>query len=277
MAATVTVRSQRTAPAPPSPPRQGAITTGVYRNVFVEAGYAQKDIDVRLQATHQQLWEGDPSNGTIVYAAQDATINGSYVTDVANNDVRTERMSYGMMGTVQLNNQTLFDSIFTWYKVYMQHEAGTAASGLSSWHCSTNGRSLSAGSASDGETWFVTALIFATRWWIDSSGRYNYTAETNFIFSALTNKEDPPAVVTAARAASTCSGELWTSTATHERCASCHSWAPSTRTRRITCQRSRGVGEESQWSLSGLVLAISGHHLTHLLAQHHPSSDRSCT
>ena len=188
----VNSRSAPAQPGPPTPPRRGAISTGVYRNVFLEAGYSQKDIDARLQSIHSQLLWGNPTNETIVYPAQDAKINGSFVTDVANNDVRTEGMSYGMMNAVQLNNQTLFDRIFTWYKVYMQHPAGTAAAGLSSWHCSLNGQSLSAGSASDGETWFVTALIFATRRWGDNTGRYNYSAETDFILNALIHKEDPP-------------------------------------------------------------------------------------
>ena len=180
------------APGPPTPPRTGAIASGVYRNVFVEAGYSEADVTARLQAICHQLWFGNPSNETIVYPAQNASVNGAFVTDVANNDVRTEGMSYGLMWAVQLNNQTLFDRIFTWYKVYMQHPAGTAAAGLSSWHNSLDGRVLSAGSASDGETWFVTALIFAQRRWGDSTGRYNYSFETDFILSALTDKEDPP-------------------------------------------------------------------------------------
>ena len=74
----------------------------------------------------------------------------------------------------------------------MQHARGTAAAGLSSWRCSTNGRSMDANSASDGETWFVTALIFAHRRWGDSTGDWNYTAETDFILSNLIHKEDAP-------------------------------------------------------------------------------------
>ena len=179
------------APGPPVPPTKGAIATGVYRNVFLEAGYAQVDIDARLLSIHRQLMEGEPSTQTIVYPAQNASVNASYVTDVANNDVRTEGMSYGMMWAVQLNLQTTFDRIFRWYKVYMQHPAGDVRAGLSAWHCQTSGKPIDAGSASDGETWFVTALIFASRRWGDH-GTMNYTAEGAFIMDALTNKEDPP-------------------------------------------------------------------------------------
>ena len=175
---------------PPVPPKQGAIASGVYRNIFVEAGYAQADIDKRLQTIAAQLIGGDPKTQTIVYPAQDPTVNGSYVLDVNNNDVRTEGMSYGMMWAVQLNNQTLFDRIFTWYKRYMQHPPGDVQAGFASWHCRQNGEVIDAGPAPDGETWTITALIFATRRWGDS-GRINYTFEAEFVTTSAINKEGP--------------------------------------------------------------------------------------
>ena len=186
--ATVPTMPTRDAPVPPT---TGAIASGVYRNIFAEAGYAQADIDKRLLAITSQLIGGDPNTQTIVYPAQDPTVNGSYVLDVNNNDVRTEGMSYGMMWAVQLNNQTLFDRIYTWYKTYMQHPVGDPQAGFASWHCRQNGEVIDAGPAPDGETWTITAHILAARRWGDA-GRINYTAEAEFVLTSLINKEKPP-------------------------------------------------------------------------------------
>ena len=124
---------------PPQPPTRGAIETGVYRNVFAEAGYAQSEITQRLIAIANQLLFGNPSNEAIVFPGQDSTVNASYVEDINNGDVRTEGMSYGLMWTVQLNMQTLFDRIFRWYRIYMRHPVGDVRAGYASWHCKPSG------------------------------------------------------------------------------------------------------------------------------------------
>ena len=191
------LRATKASPLPqptrdaPVPPTTGAIASGVYRNIFAEAGYAQADIDKRLLAITTQLLAGDPKTQTIVYPAQDASVNGSYVLDVYDNDVRSEGMSYGMMWAVQLNNQTLFDRIYTWYKTYMQHPVGDPRAGFASWHCQQNGQVMDQGPAPDGETWTITAHILAARRWGDA-GRINYTAEAAFVLSSLINKEKAP-------------------------------------------------------------------------------------
>ena len=177
----------------PIPPKTGAIASGVYRNIFLEAGYAQADIDARLASITASLLNGDPKTQSIVYPALDPHVNASYILDVIDQDVRSEGMSYGLMWAVQLNNQTLFDALFTWYKTYMQHPVGDPRAGYASWHCRTNGGVLDPGPAPDGETWVITALIFAGRRWTDnSSSRWNYTAEAAFVLTALISKEQPP-------------------------------------------------------------------------------------
>ena len=175
----------------PTPPTVGAVASGVYRNIFAEAGYAQSDIDKRLQTIAAQLLSGDPKTQSIIFPAQNSSVNGSYVLDVYDNDVRSEGMSYGMMWAVQLNNQTLFDRIYTWYKTYMQHPVGDPRAGFASWHCQQNGQVMDAGPAPDGETWTITAHILAARRWGDA-GRINYTAEAEFVLTSLINKEKPP-------------------------------------------------------------------------------------
>ena len=72
----------------------GAFASGNYRNLLADRGIPKAAINARLEATFQQLFHGDPKTQAIFYAAG-ANPNGplGYVTDVANHDARTERMS----------------------------------------------------------------------------------------------------------------------------------------------------------------------------------------
>ena len=191
MATNFAAFARRVARDPPMPPTTGAVASGVYRNVFLEAGYKQADIDARLASITTQLLRGNPQNETIVYLAQNTSLPGSYVLDVFDNDVRTEGMSYGMMWAVQLNNQTLFDRISTWYKTYMQRPVGDPQAGFASWHCRQDGSVIDNGPAPDGETWTITAHILAARRWGDA-GSINYTAEAAFVLQSAIDKEKPP-------------------------------------------------------------------------------------
>ena len=115
----------------------------------------------------------------------------TYVTDAKNKDVRTEGMSYGMMVNVQMNNQTAFDRIWRWVLAHMYH--GSPADplhGWSAWHATTAGVPIDEGQAPDGETFFVTALIFASARWGDG-GAYNYSAWADTILGLVTAKPDP--------------------------------------------------------------------------------------
>ena len=42
----------------PRPPRVGAVESGAYRNMFIEAGYTQEAIDAKIEAAWQQLYFG---------------------------------------------------------------------------------------------------------------------------------------------------------------------------------------------------------------------------
>eukprot|EP00912_Choanoflagellata_sp_UC4_P001887 UC4_evm7s1211 len=176
----------------PTPPTRsnGAVSTGIYRNLFVEGPFniTPQQSHARLQAIFQQLFYGDPSTEAIFYPQLDST---GYILDVDNNDVRTEGMSYGMMIAVQFGNQTLFDLIWTWAKKHMRHnDPSDAYYGYFSWHCKTDGSVLDKSPASDGETYFATALYFA-------ANRFNstiYAEEANIILSCATNKTNRQSV-----------------------------------------------------------------------------------
>ena len=87
------------------PWEEGAFETGEYRNMFLEMGYKQSEIDARLKQIYTDLFEGD---NKIYFEANDSM---AYISDIKNNDVRSEGMSYGMMIAVQLDNKDMFDKI----------------------------------------------------------------------------------------------------------------------------------------------------------------------
>jgi endo-1,4-beta-D-glucanase Y len=104
-------------------------------------------------------------------------------------------MSYGMMVTVQLDQQRQFDALFGWAKKNMQHtDQSDPRYGYFSWHCGIDGSKKDQNPASDGETWFVTALYFASHRW-GNSGRFNYRAEADLIIEAAATKESGGKVV----------------------------------------------------------------------------------
>ena len=126
----------------------GAFETGRYRNLFHELlGRTNDEVEAKLQAAWQQLFYGRDDTQRLYFPVGS---DMAYVPDIANNDVRTEGMSYGMMIAVQMNRQKEFDRIWKWAKTYMYHADGLFA-GYFAWHCAYDGRQLYPGPASDGE------------------------------------------------------------------------------------------------------------------------------
>jgi oligosaccharide reducing-end xylanase len=96
--------------------------------------------------------------------------------------VRTEGLSYGMMIAVQLNKQTEFNRIWKWAKLHLQQ-----ANGYFAWHADTSGQIISSNPAPDGEEYFASALIFASKRWGDGSGIFDYATEARNLLDALAN------------------------------------------------------------------------------------------
>lgn len=165
-----------------NPRNKGAWTTGSYRNVFLELGYSKADIDAKLAKAYHDLFEGAHK---IYFEVGDSM---AYVSDLKNHDARTEGLSYGMMVAVQLNKKEVFDRIWRWSKAYLQHQEGPRK-GYFAW--SIHPESLkrnSEGSASDGELYFVTSLLFASNQWGNNTG-INYYAEARNILDAMWEKD----------------------------------------------------------------------------------------
>jgi oligosaccharide reducing-end xylanase len=159
-------------------PGNGCTPPASYANLFVTlSGHTQAETDAKVAAAWNQLFSTSGAN-TVFYNGPGS--DESYVKDVANNDVRTEGMSYGMMIAVQLDHQMEFDRLWAFVKKHMAQSSGQYA-----WHTSTSGSPLATGGAPDGDEYFATALIFAAKRWGATSGKFDYAAEAQPVLKTL--------------------------------------------------------------------------------------------
>ncbi len=164
------------------PWEKGAHETGKYRNLFLEAGYKQEDIDAKLAKAYYDVFEGP--NRVYFEVGDDM----AYVSDIKNKDARTEGLSYGLMVAVQFNKKDVFDRLWRWSKKYMQHQGGPR-DGYFAWSVDPKtGKHNSEGTASDGELYFVTALLFASNLWGNDTG-IDYYGEARRILDAMWSKD----------------------------------------------------------------------------------------
>lgn len=163
---------------------QGAFHTGVYRNMFKELlNKTDAEINTKTNAAFQQIFYGS-SNQKLYY---EVGTDMAYILDVANNDVRSEGMSYGLMICVQLDKKAEFNKLWKWTKTYMHHSSGNL-DGFFRWQLNTGGGAIDNNPAPDGEAYFVTALFFAANRWGNGTGIYNYAAEAQSVLSKVQSK-----------------------------------------------------------------------------------------
>lgn len=166
---------------PLNPWTRGGIETGQYRNLFAEMGYPQEEIDRRLLQVFDDVFTG-PNK---VYFEVGDTM--AYVSDVKNDDVRTEGMSYGLMVAVQFGRKDMFDRLWRWSKRYMQMHDGPMK-GYFRWSCKRTGEPNAQGPASDGELYFITSLLFASNQWGNDTG-IDYLREAQYILDCVQPKQ----------------------------------------------------------------------------------------
>jgi oligosaccharide reducing-end xylanase len=165
----------------------GAYKTHHYRDLFAEQGRSTAETHARIESAFQQLFHGDGQEQR-VYFETGANQNGTlaYITDWANNDARTEGMSYGMMICVQLNKKREFDAIWNWARTFMLiTDSKNPSVGYFAWSMNTDGMPRSTGAAPDGEEYFVMSLYFAAHRWGNGKGIYNYQAEADSILRGM--------------------------------------------------------------------------------------------
>src|SRR5258708_7012091 len=180
----------------PTAATAGAALTGNYRNLFAEWGKSEADIDSRVNAAYHSLF--NPGGDDTVY--YETGNDMAYVEDIGNNDVRTEGMSYGMMITVMMDDQSKFNKLWKFVKTHMQcpnslFDCGAPGQrdGYSSWHVNATEPfySIDPNPAPDGEEYFTSSLLFAAGRWGNGTGIFDYQAEAQTILDAML-KDDRP-------------------------------------------------------------------------------------
>ena len=160
---------------------RGAFETQKYRNFFAEMGYEEEEIEAKMRSVFNDVFYGP---NKVYFEVGDSM---AYISDLKNNDVRTEGISYGMMIAVQFDRQDIFDRLWRWGKKYMQHQEGPLK-GYFAWSCKIDDTRNSQGAASDGELYFVTSLLFASNRWGNDSGN-DYLAEAQNILNSSMEKD----------------------------------------------------------------------------------------
>jgi oligosaccharide reducing-end xylanase len=147
-------------------------------------GKSETELDAKIDAAWQSLFAGNDQTQRVYYPVGD---DMAYIADVGSDDVRSEGMSYGLMIAVQLDKRAEFDRLWKWCKTYMYHSTGPRR-GYFAWHCKFDGTQLDPGSASDGEEWFATALLFASNRWGNGDGILNYGAQAQLLLREMIHK-----------------------------------------------------------------------------------------
>jgi len=166
----------------------GAYASKRYRNVFAERlGVSPQETHAKIERAFQQFFHGDGQEQR-VYFETGGNADGplAYITDWANNDARSEGMSYGMMIAVQLDKKREFDALWNWSKTYMQAtDPANPSRGYFAWSMNTDGTPRAVGAAPDGEEYYAMALYFAARRWGKGKGIYDYQAEADSILRGM--------------------------------------------------------------------------------------------
>jgi oligosaccharide reducing-end xylanase len=93
-----------------------------------------------------------------------------------------------MMVAVQLNKKEVFDRLWRWTQKYMQHQGGSRDAYFAWSVDPKTGKHNAEGSASDGELYFITDLLFASNRWGNNTG-IDYYAEARRILDAMWSKD----------------------------------------------------------------------------------------
>ncbi|MGF7182215.1 oligosaccharide reducing-end xylanase [Tunturiibacter psychrotolerans] len=178
---TVLALCQTLLPATEKDAERGAFYTGRYRDLFAEIGHSPDESRARINAAFQQLFHGDQQTQTLFYEVGGNKQGAlAYITDIANHDVRTEGMSYGMMISVQMDRKREFDALWNWANTYMLiTDRKDPGFGYYKWSMNIDGSPHSSTPAPDGEEYFVMSLYFAANRWGSGRELYNYKAQAD--------------------------------------------------------------------------------------------------
>jgi oligosaccharide reducing-end xylanase len=168
---------------------QGAFFTGTHRNVFLELGKPQEEIDQKLKLARDTYFSAtDPDRLYYEFDADEA-----YILDVAHEDIRSEGQSYGMMIAVQLGDKERFDKLWNFAVNHMRINDPKHPSYRGfGWVLETTGTICDENSAPDGEEYFAMSLYFAHNRWGSSAtakAAANYKFWADEILDMMKNRE----------------------------------------------------------------------------------------
>lgn len=157
---------------------EGAFFTSKYRNVFAEIGKPQEQIEERLRRAYGVYFSSNDEN-RLYY---DFSPSEAYIKDIAHEDIRSEGQSYGMMITVQRDDQAKFNKLWQFALSHMRINDPKHPSYRGfAWVVDPSGKVCDQNSAPDGEEYFAMALYFAHNRWGSASGtaydNYKYWAD----------------------------------------------------------------------------------------------------
>lgn len=142
------------------------------------------EVRARVNAAFLQLFYGDPATEAVFRDQGDGT---AYIEDIANNDVRTDSMAYGMLVTVQLDQREVFDKLWSWTKQRMLAADGPRE-GLLNWRCDTTGANCDSVAATDSTSLIATSLFMADSRW-GEAGAHPYQEDALALLEAATTVE----------------------------------------------------------------------------------------
>jgi oligosaccharide reducing-end xylanase len=180
-------------PALASPPADGAgaYATGVYRDLFREAGRTPQEVDAKIESAWRQLFQGDLKEERLYFPAGENE-NGplAYIPDIQHEDVRSEGMSYGMMIAVQLDRKAEFDALWNWSLTHMYHaDPRHPTYGFFSWQMKYDGTVMDELPAPDGEEYYAMALYFAANRWGSGKGIHDYKSHADRLLDHMVHRE----------------------------------------------------------------------------------------
>ena len=156
------------------------------------------------QAQDQYIVEEElPSTRGLIYASDKYSTNNYFpialnedtyqVSVVPKNVKDKDKLAQTLADILKIDKKEIFDRLWRWGKKYMQHQEGPMK-GYFAWSLKTDGTRNSQGPASDGELYYVTALIFASNRWGNDTG-INYLAEAQNILNCSQSKTGENGVV----------------------------------------------------------------------------------
>lgn len=154
-------------------------------NVLGHVGVTEEEAQMTIRSAYEQLFFGDPDTQAIYRPVGD---DAGYVEDVNNNDVRTDAIGYSMFVTVQVDDQEVFDKIWTWAKRHMRM-TDALHEGMLHWTCSTAGTDCQQAAATDATSFIATSLYLAEAKW-GTNGVHEYEADANTLIDAMVLTEE---------------------------------------------------------------------------------------